>query len=321
VRGWVFLDSTAVITSSLDSLDSKLRGNPQGKVQIIDCHDSSLFDKSLESRNDGNPYWDKDFTDSRNDKSKINPQKYIKLAKIDSIRTDFVQAYLPQEATTSKINSTQKDLPQTTIDSMQVANNTNTQNNAFINNHRDISRYALNMTNDIDSMKSTESMQTDSTKIDSTKNSADFTQTKSIKTDFTKITAYSMQNDYTKIDSSQNDSIQTKTIQIDSMQMFFAQNAITSQQTDSTPQAFDKSSRYNKLKKLNDLESINLEAKDLGKVTATAEREFEAYQSGNQIGREMLDSNPSGNGDITSILKILPNVQFDNAQNRSTTPG
>ncbi len=59
----------------------------------------------------------------------------------------------------------------------------------------------------------------------------------------------------------------------------------------------------------------------LDKVTATAEREFEAYQSGNQIGREMLDSNPSGNGDIGSILRILPNVQFDNAQNRSTTPG
>ncbi|MGX2985449.1 TonB-dependent receptor plug domain-containing protein [Helicobacter sp. 23-1048] len=59
----------------------------------------------------------------------------------------------------------------------------------------------------------------------------------------------------------------------------------------------------------------------LDKVTATAEREFEAYQSGAQIGREMLDSNPSGNGDIGSILRILPNVQFDNAQNRSTTPG
>ncbi|MGX2985156.1 TonB-dependent receptor plug domain-containing protein [Helicobacter sp. 23-1048] len=65
----------------------------------------------------------------------------------------------------------------------------------------------------------------------------------------------------------------------------------------------------------------DLQKVQLGKVTATAEREFEAYQSGNQIGREMLDSNPSGNGDITSILKILPNVQFDNAQYKSTTPG
>ena len=72
--GRVFLDSTAVITSSLDSLDSKLRGtSPQLQssdvarkrewVQLrkqnlydnankVDCHDSSLFDKSLESRND-----------------------------------------------------------------------------------------------------------------------------------------------------------------------------------------------------------------------------------------------------------------------------
>ena len=60
---------------------------------------------------------------------------------------------------------------------------------------------------------------------------------------------------------------------------------------------------------------------DIGTSTIRAKAEFEAYQSGNQIGREMLDSNPSGNGDITSILKILPNVQFDNAQLKSTTPG
>lgn len=35
----------------------------------------------------------------------------------------------------------------------------------------------------------------------------------------------------------------------------------------------------------------------------------------------MLDSMPGGNGDITSILKIIPNVQFDNAQLKSSTPG
>ena len=60
---------------------------------------------------------------------------------------------------------------------------------------------------------------------------------------------------------------------------------------------------------------------DIGTSTIRAKAEFETYQSGNQIGREMLDSSPSGNGDITSILKILPNVQFDTAQNRSTTQG
>ena len=49
--------------------------------------------------------------------------------------------------------------------------------------------------------------------------------------------------------------------------------------------------------------------------------ELQKYQSGEALSRKILDSNPSGNGDITSILKILPNVQFDNAQLRSTTPG
>ncbi|MGX2973387.1 hypothetical protein ACWIX0_14005, partial [Helicobacter sp. T3_23-1059] len=118
----------------------------------------------------------------------------------------------------------------------------------------------------------------------------------------------------------------TKSMQTDSMQMFFTQNAITSQQTDSTPQAFDKSSRYNKLKKSNDLESINLEAKDLGRVTATGHKDINAesrekYQSGNYIDSTMLESNPNANGDITSILKILPNVQYDTRQNSSSTPG
>ena len=65
----------------------------------------------------------------------------------------------------------------------------------------------------------------------------------------------------------------------------------------------------------------NLQKVQLGKSTVYDEREFESYQSGAQIGRKMLESNPNGNGDITSILKILPNVQFDNAQLKSTTPG
>ncbi|MGX3097485.1 TonB-dependent receptor [Helicobacter sp. 23-1046] len=69
------------------------------------------------------------------------------------------------------------------------------------------------------------------------------------------------------------------------------------------------------------VEKKDLQKVQLGKVTATAISEFETYQSGAQIGRSMLESNPNGNGDITSILKILPNVQFDNAQLKSTTPG
>ena len=69
----------------------------------------------------------------------------------------------------------------------------------------------------------------------------------------------------------------------------------------------------------NDLKDI--QKVQLGKSTAIAEREFESYQSGAQVGRDLLDSNPSGNGDIGSILRILPNVQYDIAQQRSTTPG
>lgn len=59
----------------------------------------------------------------------------------------------------------------------------------------------------------------------------------------------------------------------------------------------------------------------LDKVTATADKDYESYQSGAQIGRNILQASPSGNGDITSILRILPNVQFDNTQLRSNTPG
>ncbi|TQR33063.1 TonB-dependent receptor [Campylobacter sp. MIT 99-7217] len=46
-----------------------------------------------------------------------------------------------------------------------------------------------------------------------------------------------------------------------------------------------------------------------------------AYQSGQEINSQTLKTIPNGNGDITSTLKMLPNVQFDNAQLRSTTPG
>lgn len=65
----------------------------------------------------------------------------------------------------------------------------------------------------------------------------------------------------------------------------------------------------------------NIQKVQLSKSTATADKEYEAYQSGNQVGTTMLQSNPSGNGDITSILRILPNVQYDNSQLSSATPG
>ena len=71
----------------------------------------------------------------------------------------------------------------------------------------------------------------------------------------------------------------------------------------------------------------DLQAKDLGKVVAKGYKDAGAqsrkrYQSSaGEISRGMLESNPSGNGDITSILKILPNVQFDSSASRSTQGG
>lgn len=45
------------------------------------------------------------------------------------------------------------------------------------------------------------------------------------------------------------------------------------------------------------------------------------YLSGSSLDKNTLNSAPNGNGDITSALKVLPNVQFDNAQLSSNTPG
>lgn len=50
-------------------------------------------------------------------------------------------------------------------------------------------------------------------------------------------------------------------------------------------------------------------------------QEQKTYQSGMSINQDMITSNPNGNGDIGSLLRILPNVQFDNKQLQSTTPG
>lgn len=65
----------------------------------------------------------------------------------------------------------------------------------------------------------------------------------------------------------------------------------------------------------------NYEAVDIGTSTIRAKAEYETYQSGSSVSKNLLDSAPSGNGDITSVLKMLPNVQFSTQQNRSTTQG
>lgn len=70
---------------------------------------------------------------------------------------------------------------------------------------------------------------------------------------------------------------------------------------------------------LNENDSSHLEAVDIGESVIRAKSL--PFSSGNNINRNTLDAIPGGNGDITSILKILPNVAFDNTQNKSTTPG
>ena len=65
----------------------------------------------------------------------------------------------------------------------------------------------------------------------------------------------------------------------------------------------------------------NYEVVDIGTSTIRAKAEYEAYQSGSGVSKNMIDSTPNGNGDITSVLKMLPNVQFSRQQNRSSTPG
>ena len=83
--------------------------------------------------------------------------------------------------------------------------------------------------------------------------------------------------------------------------------------TDSTAKANSKNDN------VNENDSTALEAVDIGESVIRAKSL--SYSSGKSIDRDALDTMPSGNGDITNILKILPNVAFDTAQNQSTTPG
>ncbi|RDU52588.1 TonB-dependent receptor [Helicobacter sp. MIT 00-7814] len=59
----------------------------------------------------------------------------------------------------------------------------------------------------------------------------------------------------------------------------------------------------------------------LNKITAYGRTQSPYQSSAGEITRSVIESNPNGNGDITSILKLLPNVQFNNASGSSATPG
>lgn len=65
------------------------------------------------------------------------------------------------------------------------------------------------------------------------------------------------------------------------------------------------------------LKTYELEATE---ISASID-EISKYQTGTSIGKSLLQASPNANGDITSALKILPNVQYDNAQLSSHTPG
>lgn len=65
----------------------------------------------------------------------------------------------------------------------------------------------------------------------------------------------------------------------------------------------------------------NNEIKDIYLGNLITTKKYFTYQEGNTISSNTLDSIPSNSGDITSTLKMLPNVQYNNSQLSSQTPG
>lgn len=59
----------------------------------------------------------------------------------------------------------------------------------------------------------------------------------------------------------------------------------------------------------------------LNKSTINAKDENTYNSKSGNLDKDFIKNFPSGNGDITSILKAIPNVQFDNSQLSSNTPG
>ncbi len=105
----------------------------------------------------------------------------------------------------------------------------------------------------------------------------------------------------------------------DSSPKYFTQNELDSDKLDSSDSSKNHSHNASAM-------DSALESKTLNKITARAGGDTTSantlYQSNaGNISRDMIESNPSGNGDITSLLRILPNVQYDIAQQRSASPG
>ena len=65
----------------------------------------------------------------------------------------------------------------------------------------------------------------------------------------------------------------------------------------------------------------NIATTDIGELEATGKSEINEYQSGSVVDRHIIESTSSGNGDISSVLKMLPNVSTTNASRTSNMPG
>ena len=153
VRGWVFLDSTAVITSGLDFLESKPRGtstqlqssdlarkgewvqlhkqNLYNNANNVDCHDSSLFDKSLESHNDGNvnSHNDEIFCQTGGVARSISKHSFFR--KSNNTNRDISVVSLPQYD--NKIDTSVSAKPQYDKNSVIASKNSHNDNNAKTN--------------------------------------------------------------------------------------------------------------------------------------------------------------------------------------------
>lgn len=110
----------------------------------------------------------------------------------------------------------------------------------------------------------------------------------------------------------------THSYDLNNHSVLLAENTVTETQTDANSGSLNKDDTPIK-------ETANTaNATELPSITVKGERQrraAEVYQSGATIRYNDIQNRPNGNGDITSTLKVLPNVQFNNSQMSSNTPG
>lgn len=106
--------------------------------------------------------------------------------------------------------------------------------------------------------------------------------------------------------------------------LIFSAGYLCAQSTDSNIKYTQQEDSPSNIQNLSTAESFEHNKKKsvrLDTSIVTTIEEQETYQSGTNLNAQILRATPSGNGDIGSVLKIIPNVQFDNAQLKSNTPG